>query len=164
VRRNRALQFVDQFWIDRADGVDQRRHSGVRSRTQQATDGILCARAIDRFTRDSGAVDEGLAMTFPLDESFAAQSIDDLGGRRVDEPIRLPEQWPSPIATTWRARRTRDRRPADEMLSCTKGYGAPIADAMSAPQFRARPDVHPPTCSHVAEDSRNLNIAQELRA
>ena len=84
---HRALQFIEEFRVDGIHGINQRRDRRMRRGTQEPPDGVLGPGAFHLFPGNPGPIDERLAAAFALDEPLAAQSIDDLGNGRVDEPL-----------------------------------------------------------------------------
>jgi len=87
VGSHRALQFIEQVRVDGINGIDQRRDSRVRRGTQESPDGIVCAGALHFLSSDPCPIDEHLAVALALNQTLAAQSIDDFRNRRIDETL-----------------------------------------------------------------------------
>jgi hypothetical protein len=89
--RHCALQFIEQVRVDGIDGIDERRDSCVRRGTQESPDGIVCAGALHFLSSDPCPIDEYPAVTLALNQTLAAQSIDDFRYRRIDEALGFPD-------------------------------------------------------------------------
>jgi len=87
-----AFQLIEKLWIDGIDRINQRRHGGARRGTEESAYGILRASALHFLWSDPRAIDERLAVAFALDQSLAAQSIDDLRDRRIHQPLWFTQQ------------------------------------------------------------------------
>ena len=87
MRRHRALQFIEQVRVDGIDGIDERCDSCVRRGTQESPDGIVCAGALHFLSSDPCPIDERPAVALALNQTLAAQSIDDFGNCRIDEAL-----------------------------------------------------------------------------